>query len=199
MRTHTLIPSSLALGLCLLAGTAFAQTSAPPASAAKKELVARLLKLQQPGIEALGRNLVLQPAMRLQQQAGAVIQARVPADKREALIKELEGDFKKYADEAVPLARERAVKLAPSTMGKVLEDQLSEDELRQIVGIVESPVYAKYMQLGAEQQKALGEKLATELKSGVESRLKTLDQSVSRRLSAATGAPAGSPASPASK
>jgi hypothetical protein len=190
---HTL-PFALVLGLSLITGTAFAQSA--PASAAKKELVAKLVKLQQPGVEALARTLTLQPAARMQQQAGAVIQARVAPEKREALIKELDADFKKYADEAVPLARDRAIKLAPSTMGKVLEEQLSEDELRQVIAIVESPVYAKYIQLGGEQQKALSEKLAAELRPTIEAKLKTLDQSLAKRLGAAVGAPApaGAPA-----
>lgn len=194
MNTRTPLPLAIVLGLTLITGSGFAQSA--PASAAKKELVAKLVKLQQPGIEALARTLALQPAARMQQQAGAVIQTRVAPDKREALIKELDADFKKYADEAVPLARDRAIKLAPSTMGKVLEDQLSEDELRQVIAIVESPVYAKYIQLGGEQQKALGEKLAAELRPTIEAKLKTLDQSLTKRLGAAVGAsaPAGTPA-----
>ncbi len=54
MHTRTLTP--LALALCLFTGSALAQT-APAASPAKKEPVTKLLKLQQPGIEALARNL----------------------------------------------------------------------------------------------------------------------------------------------
>lgn len=192
MHKRTLLSSSILLALCLISGTAFAQSAASPA---KKELVAKLVKLQQPGVEALARNLALQPAARMQQQAIAVIQSRVAPEKREALAKELEADFKKYADEAVPLARERAIKLAPATMGKVLEEQLSEDELKQVIAIVESPVYAKYMQLGAEQQKALGEKLTAELRPTIEAKLKTLDQSLGKRV----GAAAGAPAAPAAK
>lgn len=197
MHTRHLTP--LALALCLLTGNALAQSApaAATASPAKKELVAKLLKLQQPGIEALARDLTLQPAAQMLQQAGMYLQSRVPPEKREILAKDIDAEFKKYANDAVPLVRERAVKLAPSTMGKVLEDKLSEDELKQVIGMLESPVYAKYMQLGGDQQKALMEKLASEMKPAIDPKLKALDASIGKRLNAAAGAPTGGPAKPA--
>ncbi len=191
MHNKTLLSSTLVLSLCLAAGTAFAQSTPAPAAAspAKKELVAKLLKLQQPGIEALARNITLQPAAQMLQQAGLFIQASVPQEKREALAKDIDADFKKYANEAVPLVRDRALKLAPSTMGKVLEEKLSEEELKQVIAMLESPAYAKYTQLGGEQQKGLMEKLTTEMKPTIDPKLKALDTSIGKRLNAAAGQP----------
>lgn len=191
MHHKTLLSSALVLSLCLAAGTAFAQSTPAPAAAspAKKELVAKLLKLQQPGIEALARNITLQPAAQMLQQAGLFIQASVPQEKREALAKDIDADFKKYANEAVPLVRDRALKLAPSTMGKVLEEKLSEEELKQVIAMLESPAYAKYTQLGGEQQKGLMEKLTTEMKPTIDPKLKALDTSIGKRLNAAAGQP----------
>lgn len=191
MQTRTLLSPALVLSLCLAAGTAFAQSTPAPAAAspAKKELVAKLLKLQQPGIEALARNITLQPAAQMLQQAGLFIQASVPQEKREALAKDIDADFKKYANEAVPLVRDRALKLAPSTMGKVLEEKLSEEELKQVIAMLESPAYAKYTQLGGEQQKGLMEKLTTEMKPTIDPKLKALDTSIGKRLNAAAGQP----------
>lgn len=191
MQTPNLLSPALVLSLCLAAGTAFAQSSPTPAAAspAKKELVAKLLKLQQPGIEALARNITLQPAAQMLQQAGLFIQVSVPPEKREALAKDIDADFKKYANEAVPLVRDRALKLAPSTMGKVLEEKLSEEELKQVIAMLESPAYAKYTQLGGEQQKGLMEKLTTEMKPTIDPKLKALDTSIGKRLNAAAGQP----------
>jgi hypothetical protein len=45
---------------------------------AKKELAARIVKLQMPGIEGLARNLAEQPAAALLERAGQILQARVP-------------------------------------------------------------------------------------------------------------------------
>ena len=61
------------------------QTAAAPASAAKKELVAKVLKLQQTGVDIVARQLIEQPAAQMMQQAGIALQQRVAADRREAV------------------------------------------------------------------------------------------------------------------
>jgi hypothetical protein len=184
MNPTTLKLSTLFTALALAAGVAMAQTAAPVAAAspAKKELVAKLLKLQQPGIEAMARNLAEQPAAQLLNQAGLAMQTRVAPEKREAMAKEIGADVKKYADEALPLVRDRAVRLAPGTVGKLLEDKFTEDELRQIVAMLESPAYAKYMQLSDEMQNALLEKLVTETRPTIEPKIKALEASIGKRL-----------------
>ena len=66
----------------------------------KKDLVQKLLVLQQPGIEQVSRGLVERPAIQMMQQVAPVIQQRVPPDKREALGKQI-----KYADQCeIPLS-----------------------------------------------------------------------------------------------
>lgn len=197
MNTRTLKFSALFTALALAGGMAFAQTAAPAvaASPAKKELIARLLKLQQPGIETLGRNLAEQPAAQLLNQAGLAMQTRVAPEKREAMAKEIGADVKKYADEAVPLVRDRAVKLAPSTVGKLLEEKLTEDELKQVIAMLESPVYAKYMQLSGDMQKVLLEKLVAETRPTIEPKIKALEASIGKRLGATPSA--AKPATPA--
>ena len=102
--------------------------------------------------------------------------------------------------EAVPLVRDRAVKLAPSTIGVLLEEKFSEEELKQLIAIVESPVNRKFLQLGGEMQKALGEKLVAETKSVIDPKVKTLQQAIAKRLGMpASPAPAAGVAKPASK
>ena len=100
------------IALMLLAVASQAQTGS-----SKKELVARILVLQQPAIEQTAQTLVERPAAQLQQQAGLAMQTRVPPEKREAMAKLIQDDLKKYVDEAAPLVRQQAVKLAPSTIG----------------------------------------------------------------------------------
>ncbi|MGL6108806.1 MAG: hypothetical protein ACRC2B_01775, partial [Rubrivivax sp.] len=83
-----------------------AQTATSPA---KKELVAKLLQLQQPGIEMAARGIVERPAAQMMQEAGRMLQTQFPADKREAIGKSIEADAKKYVEETYPAVRERAV------------------------------------------------------------------------------------------
>lgn len=188
-----------ALGLLLTAPAALAQATpaeAPAAasSPAKKELVTRLLKLQQPGIERLARAMTEEPAAVLMERAEQVIAARVPKERQQALAKEIEGDVQKYLNDTVPQVRSRAVQLAPASVGSMMESKFSEDELRQVVTLLESPAYAKYQQLSGEMQQALQARLVAETRATVEPRVQALEKSVSDRLKAATGTPAGAPA-----
>jgi hypothetical protein len=165
------------LTLLLVAGVVQAQT---PQS--KKDLVARVLVLQQPAIEQTAQMLVERPALVLQQQAGVALQTRVAPEKREAVAKQVQEDLKKYVDDAAPVVRQQAVKLAPSTIGAVLEAKFSEEELKQLIGILESPVNRKYQQMGGEMQKALSEKLVAQTQAAVEPKVKALNQLVATHM-----------------
>jgi hypothetical protein len=165
------------IALLLVAATSQAQTGS-----SKKELVARILVLQQPAIEQTAQTLVERPAAQLQQQAGLAMQTRVPPEKREAMAKLIQDDLKKYVDEAAPLVRQQAVKLAPSTIGALLEEKFTEEELKQLIAIIESPVNRKYAQMGGEFQKALGEKLVAQTQPIVEPKVKALELAVIKHL-----------------
>ncbi len=181
------------------AGMAQAQTAAPataPVSAAKKELVAKLLKLQQPGIENMARQMVEQPARQMLQQAGPALQ-RLPAERRDAVARDIEADVRKYFEESAPIVASRAVNLAPSTIGVLLEERLSEDELREVITILESPANRKFQGLAGEMQRAIGEKLIAETRSEIEGKVRALDQTVARRLGITPPAAAASGARPA--
>jgi len=83
--------------------------------------------------------------------------------------------------------RERAVKLAPSTIGTMLEERFTEDELKQLVAWLESPVNKKYSQVGPEMQNGFMKKLVEESRPMVEPRLQALEAKVRASL----GVPAG--------
>jgi hypothetical protein len=168
----------------VLTGSLHAQTSP-----AKKELVAKILQLQQPGLEALARNLVEQPAMQLMQQAGAALQ-RLPAERREAVAADIQADLRKYVEETYPLVREKAVKAGP-LIAPALEERFTEDELKQIVSIMESPVLKRFQATVAETQRPVTEKTVADSRSVVEPKLKALQDGVAKRLGI-TPAPAGS-------
>jgi len=195
--------SILTVSFLLAAFAVQAQSTAAPSSPAKKELVARILKLQQPGIEALARSLVEQPAAELMGSAADVLPSRVPKDKQDAVAKEIQADVQKYVDEAAPLVQDRAVKLAPATIGAFLEQRFTEDELKQIAAIIESPVYMKFQKMGDEMQQQLVEKLVADTKPAIEPKVRALQQTIAKRLGApspAAGAAAPrAPAKPAAK
>ena len=196
-----MLKKSLTVIALVVAGATSVHAQSTPA---KKELAARILKAQQVGIESMARRLVEEPAVELLGNAGNALPARVAKDKQEAVAKEIQADVQKYLDEAVPVVQARAVKLAPTTIGAMLEEKLTEDELKQVVAIIESPVYAKFQRMGEEMQKALVDKLVADTRPTIEPKVRALEQTVAKRLGvtspAASGAgPARAPAKPASK
>jgi hypothetical protein len=203
------LPLSAAILLGLSGSGALAQatakpapaTASTPASPAKKALVKRVIELQQPGIEAMARALVEQPAGAILQQVGQALQANVPADKREAVGRDAQNDVRKFVEEVVPVVRKHAVELAPAAIGPILEEKFTEEELKQLAAWLDSPVSRKYQQLGGEMQKALSEPLIRDSRATIEPKLRALDESLRKRLGVpdAPASSAGGKPAPAKK
>jgi len=199
-----MIQRLICIGLLAAAPLAWGQStpaaSAPPSSPAKKELVAKVVTLQQQGIEGIAQALAQQPVQRMMQAAAQALN-QVPQDKREAASKAVDAKARKYLDETIPFLRERAVKLAPATLGPTLEEKFSEDELRQLVAWLDSPTNKKYQQVAPDLQQMLAQKVVADTRGTIEPKLKTLEERVAGALGlqrpAAASAPA--PASAASK
>lgn len=181
--------------LVVIALLTLASVAQAEPTAAKKELISKVLLLQQPAIEQTAQALAERPAAQMMQQAGMVLQSKVAADKREAVAKAIQADVKKYVDEVVPLVRERAVSVAPSTVGALLDEKFTEDELKQLIAIIESPVNRKFLQMGGDMQKALLDKVVAQTQGAIEPKIKALEQAISNHL----GLPAPSAAAVGSK
>lgn len=181
-----------------LAAAAHAQTppaaapaaSAAPASAAKRDLAQRFIVLQQPSIENLVRNLVEAPARQLMAAGEPVLQTRVAADKREAAVKQVQEEVRKYVESATPIVRERAAKLSQSVLLPAVEEKFTEDELRQIVTFLESPVQRKLQQTLPELSQTLAGKLVADTRPQIDPKLKALEAAMAKAL----GVPAPKPA-----
>ena len=168
--------------LILAIAAACATTAQAQSTPAKKEAVARILKVQQPGIEKMARALVQDSVLPLMDAAGNALQQRVAADKREALAKEMQADARKYVDETTTMVRDRALKLAPTTVGPMLEEKFTEDELKQLVSLLESPVLAKFNAVGGDMQRGLLEKVVADTRPQVEPRLRALEANFAKKL-----------------
>ncbi len=183
--------------LVMIALLALASGAQAESTAAKKELVNRVLLLQQPAIEQTAQALAERPAAQMMQQAGMVLQSKVAADKREAVAKQIQADVKQYVDEVVPLVRARSVSLAPSTVGALLDEKFTEDELKQLIAIIESPVNRKFLQMGGDMQKALLDKLIEQTQSTIEPKIRALELAISKHLGLPAPSNAAANAKPA--
>jgi len=195
-------PNRALIGLAslVLAATAAAQTApAAPASPAKKELVQRLMRIQQPDVEGFARTVVERPAAQMMREASQALQQQgASQEKREAAGKAIEAEVRKYVDEAYPIVRERALKLAPSTIGAVYEAKMTEDELRQLIAWLESPTAKKYQALAVDLRNSFSQKLVAEMPPLLDPKLMALDGKIRTILGIAPpGAPATGPAAPA--
>ncbi|MBW8829568.1 MAG: DUF2059 domain-containing protein [Burkholderiales bacterium] len=177
----------MVLAVVCCATLANAQSSAPaakaPSSPAKKDLINKALSMQQAGIDELAKTVAERPVISLGQQAGAALQT-VPAEKRDAIAKSIDADFKAYLEEAAPLIRDRVAKLTPLTVGAMLDEKMTEDELKQLVAWLESPVRKKYEQLGPELRNSLLQKLLPDVSPMLDPKLTALQEKVAGTLRA---------------
>ncbi|WP_219209527.1 DUF2059 domain-containing protein [Variovorax boronicumulans] len=168
----------------------------------KAALVKQLLEVQRPAIDGMARILVNDSVAPILQAGGEYLQTQVPPEKREALGKAAEAEVQKYVQEAFPIVRDKAVQLAPSTVGPLLEQNFNEDELRQLITWLSSPLNKKFAELNPQLGSALTQKLVTDVRPTIDPKLQALNVSVAKALGAPTDGqpPAAQPAAkPAAK
>lgn len=172
----------------MLTGLAQAQT--------KKELIAKVIQLQQPSVENVARSIAAQTAQQILEATGPAV-AQQPADKREAVAKDVQAEVKKFYGDIESTLRDRAVKLAPTAMAPVLDEKFSEEELKQLVAWLESPTAKKFNESAPVLLEAMQQKLVADTRGTVEPRIRTLESTLRKKLGLPAAAPAGPAASAA--
>ena len=176
LKTSTAIAALLLCGAAGLAGAA-------DAPAGKQELAQQILTRL--NIDSIGETMLSAPVSNALQQARGLLQGRVAAEKRDATMSELSGQARKFMDEVGPITRASADKLIPTTVRPLLAERFSEDELRQILAILDSPVRKKFEAMLPELQKKLGESVAADTGAVVNPKLKGLQEDIGLRLRSA--------------
>lgn len=164
------------LSLCA-AGLA---SAAAPVSPAKQELVNKILKLWK--IDGIGQQMLQAPVSDAVQQARAMLQGRAAVDKRDAAMSDIVNAAKQFMEEATPITKSSADKLIPTTVAPLLAERFSEDELRQMIAILESPVKKKFETMLPEMQKLLGEGVAADTRAVIDPKLQGLKEQIGLRL-----------------
>jgi uncharacterized protein len=142
-------------------------------SPAKQELIQHILKLWH--VEILGQSMLQEPVTEAVNQARVMLQGRATPEKRDAAMKEITTEAKKFLDDSMPIVTGSAQKLIPATVVPLLAERFTEDELRQIIAMLESP----------ELQKSLGEKIAADTRPQIDPKLQELQQHIGMRMRAA--------------
>lgn len=176
-----MIRSTVAIVILAAAVIAQAAQAAQPAiSPAKQELIQNLVNLM--SVDNMGITMLQDPVANALGQARVTLQSRVPAERHEAALRDIAADAKKFMDEAAPIVRTSAQKHIPSTVVPLLAEKFTEDELRQIIAMMESPVKRKFEAMIPDLKKALGEKIAADTGSTINPKLHDLTQRIGTRL-----------------
>ena len=171
---------AIAITLIVASSAASAAGTTKQVPPAKQELVQRVLQLWQ--VDVLAQSMLQEPITSAVSQARAVIQGRVPTERRDATMRDVASEAKKFLDENGPVVRASAQKLIPTTVAPMLAETFTEEELRQIIAMLESPLKKKFEALAPEMQKALGEKVAEDSRKTIDPKLDDFRQRISARL-----------------
>jgi hypothetical protein len=171
------------------ASTATAAAAAVPAAVAgaippsKQALIDKVLTLWH--MDNVGLSMLQAPVSDAVAQARAVLQGRATDSKRDAAMTDIVNEARKFMEETSPTVRNSAQKLIPAKVAPLLAERFSEDELKQMIAILESPVKQKFEALLPELQKSLGEAVATDSGPVINPKLQDLKQRIGMRLRAA--------------
>ena len=155
-------------------------TGAEAAATSKQELVNKVLKLWH--VESIGESMLQQPVGNAVQQARVMLQGRAAPEKRDAAMTEITEDARKFMEDNRSVTRASAEKLIPTTIAPMLAERFTEEELKQIIAILESPVKAKFEAMVPELQKKLGESVAADTRAVIDPMLQELQQRIGTRL-----------------
>lgn len=148
--------------------------------AAKQQLIQRLLELWP--VEAVGLIMLEGPLEEILRQARSFLQARSTPEDREAALKDINGYIKEFTDQYSPLVLKKGKELTAVTVVPIIAEKMTEDELRQMISILESPVKKKFEGMMPELKKSLGQKLTAEEGPKITPKMEELRTRIANRL-----------------
>lgn len=172
--------SRIAIGLLALTVAAAGAAENAPPEPAKQALVQRVLA--KVPMENVGLGMLQAPVAESLRQARALLQGRVTPDKQDAAMKDISAEATKFFEAEAPAVRASTKAVVASTIAPLLAQRFSEDELKQLVALLESPVKAKFEALLPEIQQTLGENVAKANQEQVNPKLGELQQRIGLRL-----------------
>ncbi|MFI4939992.1 MAG: DUF2059 domain-containing protein [Burkholderiales bacterium] len=174
--------SAIAIIILTIAGAVNAETAIPPE---KEQLIQHVLQLWP--VENIGVATLQESVVESVRKANSLLMGRVSAERRDAAMKDINEDAKKFMDEATPVVRASAKKFIPTVVVPLLAEKFNNDELRQIIAMLESPVKSKFEAAIPVMQQALGEKIAADSAAKINPKLEEFKQQVAKRMHTATG------------
>jgi uncharacterized protein len=157
---------------------------------AKRDLAVKVANLQKgPEMERMLQQLTRASS----EQLVAVWAPRVqgmPEAKRKSASDSLNAELKKFEQEALKIFTSRADKLSGEALASSYAEKFSEEELKQLVVMLDAPVFKKYQTLAPELGGAFVQKLIDNARPDLEARAKIFDSAAAKVLGSEGAAPA---------
>ena len=176
---HALMGTLAIAAMATLAGNVQAQAI----SDEKQKLIQRIFASWHP--EDVPVMMVQRRATDAMQQSRIALQGKVPNEKRDATLRDIATDVQKYVDDVTPIAKDSAKRQLNPVIAPLLAQNFTEEELKQIVALMESPVKKKFEQFIPQAEKAIGTKVAEETHVAIDAKGQAMTQSVGLKLRAA--------------
>ncbi len=154
---------------------------------AKQDQIKRLPSLQKSELDALATDLAQNPARQIMAQAQNVLLQVVPPEKREGAAKQITAELTKFVESSTPDIKASANKVAVDAVTPVMSGKFSEEELKQLVVMLNSPIIKKYQEILPELNQALLEKISADSRAQFEPKVQSLQTSVRNILDTASG------------
>jgi len=168
------------------AATALMATALSAQAQSKKELVQKLITIQQASLESTAKGLAEAPARQLVAAAQPILMQAVAPEKREATAKAVDGEIKKYLDAAGPIVRASTIKMSQGAISTAIDEKFTEDELKQLVVMLDSPVLKKYQTVLPDLSKSLVEQVVADARPQVDPKLQAAQDAIRKILDKAT-------------
>jgi hypothetical protein len=153
----------------------------------KQALVNRVLAKM--ALDAVGVQMLNAPVAEMLRQSRVVVTSRIPAEKQEAVMKDLTAEATKFVEQETPPLRASTQAVVQSSVAPLLAQKFSVEELRQLAELLESPVLAKFETLVPEMKKTVGDNVAKANAAQIQPKMTELQSRVGLRLRAAMGQP----------
>ena len=129
---------------------------------------------------------------------------QMPAAKQDAAIKTLDAELKKYEADATQIISAQATKSKGDALISAYAERFSEDELKQLVALMEAPIFKKYQGVAPELGNAYVKSIVDGARDRITQRSKAFDAAAEKITGPApaggsTSAPSSAPVSPAKK
>ncbi|MGA8514802.1 MAG: DUF2059 domain-containing protein [Burkholderiaceae bacterium] len=125
--------------------------------------------------------------------------SQLPEAKQQSAINAMDAELKKFNDDALKLITAQAAKVRGDALLNAYIERFSEEELKQLVALMEAPVFKKYQSVGPDLGGVYIKAIVDGTRSAVEARSKTFDTAAAKIVGVPAAPPSGASNAPAKK